>query len=173
MKFHNITCDDMLNGDGLRTVLWVSGCEHHCKGCQNELTWDPNIGVDFDEEAKKELFENLEKPYISGITLSGGDPLYSFNLDDIFELIIDIKNKFPDKTIWIYSGYTYDYINEHKNGNYIDNLRWRIINKCDVFCDGPFIESLKSIPTPWVGSTNQKVIDMNETKKYGMVVLHK
>ena len=76
MRFHNITKDDMLNGDGLRAVLWVSGCSHCCKDCQNPVTWDPNGGLTFDEEAKQELFAELSKDYISGVTLSGGDPLY-------------------------------------------------------------------------------------------------
>ena len=83
MKFHNITTDDMLNGDGLRTVLWVSGCSHHCKGCQNPITWDPHVGVEFDEKAKEELFEKLEPDYISGLTLSGGDPLFEYNRENL------------------------------------------------------------------------------------------
>lgn len=75
MRYHDITKDDMLNGDGLRVVLWVAGCSHHCKGCQNPITWDPEGGVLFDESAKQEIFEQLDKPYIEGITFSGGDPL--------------------------------------------------------------------------------------------------
>ena len=78
MQYHNITKDDMLNGDGLRVVLWVAGCTHGCKECQNPVTWDPNGGLLFDERAKEELFEQLEKSYISGITYSGGDPLYDY-----------------------------------------------------------------------------------------------
>lgn len=172
MKFHNITTDDMLNGDGLRTVLWVSGCGHHCKGCQNELTWDPNIGVDFTEESEKELFEKLEKDHISGITFSGGDPLFPANLDTILELIIKIRQNYPDKTIWLYSGFTFDHIYKHKDGNYIDYMRWNIVKRVDVFCDGKYIESLRSVPTPWVGSTNQLVIDIPKTLEYGQVVLY-
>ena len=83
MQYHNITKDDMLNGDGLRVVLWVAGCTHGCKECQNPVTWDPNGGLLFDERAKEELFEQLEKSYISGITYSGGDPLYVGNREAI------------------------------------------------------------------------------------------
>ena len=79
MRYHNITKDDMLNGDGLRVVLWVAGCGHHCKGCQNPITWDPNGGIPFDDAAKAEIFEQLDKDYISGITFSGGDPLHEAN----------------------------------------------------------------------------------------------
>ena len=85
MRYHNITKDDMLNGDGLRVVLWVAGCGHHCKGCQNPITWDPNGGIPFDDAAKAEIFEQLDKDYISGITFSGGDPLYEANRADVTE----------------------------------------------------------------------------------------
>ena len=104
MRYHNITKDDMLNGDGLRVVLWVAGCEHHCPNCQNPVTWDINGGLEFDEAAKKEIFDELEKNYVSGITFSGGDPLHTQNRKDVGALIEEIKEKFSNKTIWIYSG---------------------------------------------------------------------
>ena len=100
MRYHNITKDDMLNGDGLRVVLWVAGCSHCCKDCQNPLTWDPAGGLLFDAAAKEELFEQLDKSYISGITFSGGDPLHSANRLDVHDLMKEIKEKYPDKTIW-------------------------------------------------------------------------
>ena len=105
MNYHNITKDDMLNGDGLRVVLWVSGCTHHCDGCQNPITWDLAGGIPFDEAAEEELFEALSKPHVSGITFSGGDPLFSTNKGTVFCLCQEIKKKFPTKTIWIYTGY--------------------------------------------------------------------
>lgn len=110
MRYHNITKDDMLNGDGLRAVLWLAGCEHHCKGCQNPITWDPKGGIEFDEVAKAELFELLEKDYISGITFSGGDPLAPYNAPEVGELIEEIKGKYPGKTVWIYTGYMWEEI---------------------------------------------------------------
>ena len=90
MRYHNITKDDMLNGDGLRVVLWVAGCNHNCKGCHNPVTWDIRGGIPFDQAAKEELFEELKKPYVSGVTLSGGDPLHPDNRRDIGELITDL-----------------------------------------------------------------------------------
>ena len=87
MNYHDITKDDMLNGDGLRVVLWVAGCTHHCQGCQNPITWDVTGGLPFDEAAEKELFEALAKPYCSGITFSGGDPLHPFNREEVFRLM--------------------------------------------------------------------------------------
>lgn len=83
MRYHNITKDDMLNGDGLRVVLWLAGCTHHCKNCQNPITWDPNGGIPFDEDAKQEIFEELEKDYVDGITFSGGDPLLEQNREEL------------------------------------------------------------------------------------------
>ena len=104
MRYHNITKDDMLNGDGLRVVLWVAGCDHCCKGCQNHVTWDPDGGLPFDEAAKQEIFDQLDKSYISGITFSGGDPLHNANRLGVRALINEIKEKYPDKTIWVYTG---------------------------------------------------------------------
>ena len=97
MRYHNITKDDMLNGDGLRVVLWVSGCNHCCEECQNPITWDPNGGIPFNQEAKEELFKELGKSYVSGITLSGGDPLHPANRLDIRALLHEIREKFPTK----------------------------------------------------------------------------
>ena len=93
MRYHNITKDDMLNGDGLRVVLWVSGCVHCCKECHNPITWDPNGGLEFDEEAKQEIFDELEKSYVSGITFSGGDPLHISNVYEVTALAKEIKEK--------------------------------------------------------------------------------
>ena len=104
MRYHNITTDDMLNGDGLRVVLWLAGCSHCCRGCQNPLTWDPDGGLLFDEAARQEIFEQLEKDYISGITFSGGDPLHPANRMDVRCLMAEIRERYPDKTIWLYTG---------------------------------------------------------------------
>lgn len=160
MRYHNITKDDMLNGDGLRVVLWVSGCEHRCKGCHNPVTWDINGGLEFDEAAKGEVFEELKKDYISGITLSGGDPLHMQNRTDVSRLIREIKDKFPNKTIWLYSGYDWE---EVKDLPLIENI--------DVFVDGEFVERLKDNLLLWRGSSNQRVIDVKKSLKIGNVVL--
>ena len=108
MRYHNITKDDMLNGEGLRVVLWVSGCEHACKGCHNPITWNIEDGLIFDESAKQEIFDELAKSYVSGITFSGGDPLHVKNRKDVNDLMVEIKEKFPTKTIWLYTGYEWE-----------------------------------------------------------------
>ena len=100
----------MLNGDGLRVVLWVAGCGHACPGCHNPITWDAEGGLLFDQAAKNELFTELGKDYISGITFSGGDPLFPGNREEISELCREIRQKFPDKTIWLYTGYRWEEI---------------------------------------------------------------
>lgn len=147
MNYHNITKDDMLNGEGLRVVLWVAGCEHHCKGCHNPITWDENGGLLFDKAAKQEIFEELKKDYVSGITFSGGDPLHIKNRTDITVLAKEIKEIFPSKTIWLYTGYTYEAVKDLE-----------IISYLDVLVDGKFVKELADVNYHWAGSTNQKII---------------
>lgn len=161
MNYHNITTEDMLNGDGLRTVLWVSGCSHHCPFCQNPETHDPCSGIEFDNDAYKELVEDLGKNYISGLTLSGGDPLYEGNRETLTELVKDIKEQFPKKTIWCYTGFDYEEVKDLEIMQYID-----------VLVDGKFIEALKDNNLCWKGSSNQRVIDIKKTREIGNICLH-
>lgn len=165
MKYHNITTDDMNNGDGLRVVLWVSGCEHHCKGCQNPVTWNKDEGIEFGIRERKEIYRELNKKHITGITFSGGDPLFSINKGTVFLLCKDIKEKFHRKTIWIYTGYEWEHIIQ-------DKRMMAIMKYVDVLVDGKFVEELKDINYPWAGSTNQRVIDVQRSLKEGQVVLH-
>ena len=160
MRYHNITTDDMLNGDGLRTVLWVAGCTHCCEGCQNPITWDIDGGLPFDEAAEQELFEKLSPDHISGITFSGGDPLHPKNRAEITELAKKCRDRFPNKTIWIYTGYTYEEIAELE-----------IIQYCDVLVDGAFIKEQLDPKLHWKGSSNQRVIDIRETARLKKIVL--
>lgn len=161
MRYHNITKDDMLNGDGLRVVLWVAGCSHRCPGCHNPVTWDPDGGLPFDEEAKQEIFTELDKDYVSGITFSGGDPLHERNIDGATALAKEIRERYPHKTIWLYTGYTWKEIRALE-----------IVKYLDVLVDGRFEESKKDINLHWRGSANQFVIDVKNTRKIGELVLH-
>ena len=154
MRYHNITKDDMLNGDGLRVVLWVAGCSHHCKGCQNPITWDPNGGILFDDSAKQEIFEQLDKDYISGITFSGGDPLHQANRRDVKSLMVEIKEKYPDKTIWLYTGDVWSNVMDYSLMQYVD-----------VLVDGEFQLNKRDVTLMWKGSSNQRVIDVQATLK--------
>lgn len=154
MRYHNITKDDMLNGDGLRVVLWVAGCDHCCKGCQNPLTWDPDGGLPFDDAAKQEIFDQLDKSYISGITFSGGDPLHNANRLGVRALITEIKEKYPDKTIWVYTGSKWE-----------DIWHYPIMKNVDVVVDGEYVQELRDTKLLWKGSSNQRVIDVQATLK--------
>jgi anaerobic ribonucleoside-triphosphate reductase activating protein len=136
------------DGEGCRVTLWVAGCTHHCKGCHNPQTWSFKSGREFTEDIKNKLYNVLKLPYIKGITLSGGDPLDSF--DDIFELVKDIKNSFNNKDIWLFSGYTLEDIqNSEKN---------IILEYIDVLVDGEFKEELKDLSLKFRGSSNQRIL---------------
>ena len=161
MNYHNITKDDMLNGDGLRVVLWVSGCTHHCDGCQNPITWDLAGGIPFDEAAEEELFEALSKPHVSGITFSGGDPLHPFNRQEVFRLMKKWKVLFPEKTVWTYTGCLWEDV------KYLEGMKY-----IDVLADGRFVKELNDNNLHWVGSSNQKIVDVQQSLKENKVILH-
>ncbi|MCR4728898.1 MAG: anaerobic ribonucleoside-triphosphate reductase activating protein [Lachnospiraceae bacterium] len=152
MRYHNITKDDMKNGDGLRVVLWVAGCNHCCKGCQNPITWDPDGGLPFDEAAEAEIYEQLDKPYIAGITFSGGDPLHPANRVAVRELAAKIKEKYPNKTIWLYTGDSWENIYHYPVMKYVD-----------VLVDGEFQIDKLDVTLMWKGSSNQRVIDVQKS----------
>ena len=160
MRYHNITTDDMLNGDGLRTVLWVAGCTHRCEGCHNPITWDIEGGIPFDEAAEAELFEKLSEDHISGVTFIGGDTLHPQNRDELTRLAKKIKADFPEKTLWLYTGFDWDEIKDLE-----------IIPLLDVVVDGRFIKSLLDAKLHWKGSSNQRVIDIRETLRLDKIVL--
>ncbi|MBR5304401.1 MAG: anaerobic ribonucleoside-triphosphate reductase activating protein [Candidatus Gastranaerophilales bacterium] len=161
MNYHNITKDDMLNGDGLRVVLWVSGCTHCCDGCQNPETWEVSSGIEFDASAKEELFEALEPDYISGITFSGGDPLHPFNRAEVLGIAKELKEKMPSKTVWLYTGFLWEEIKDA-----ID------LSSIDVLVDGEFKQELNDNNLKWIGSSNQRIIDVQATLKEDSIVLH-
>lgn len=144
----------MLNGDGLRTVLWVAGCDHRCEGCHNPVTWDIDGGIPFDEEAERELFEKLSPDYISGLTFSGGDPLHPKNREEVTRLAKKFREMFPDKTIWLYTGYRYEEIEDLE-----------IVPLVDIIVDGEFVKAQFDAKLHWKGSANQRVIDVRETQR--------
>lgn len=160
MRYHNITKDDMLNGEGLRVVLWVAGCGHACPGCHNPVTWDADGGLPFDQDAEDEMFAELGKDYVSGVTLSGGDPLFPANRADVGALCARIRQRFPDKTIWLYTGYTWEEIQDLP-----------LLENVDVVVDGRFVQAQADSQLHWRGSANQRVIDVGRTRASQEVVL--
>ena len=193
MNYHNLTYPDMNNGEGLRVVLWLSGCSHKCKCCQNPQTWDSNSGILFDESAKEELFRELDKDYISGLTLTGGDPLFESNPEGVLDLVTEVNKRYNTpqnankirlssqrKSIWLYSGYTWEQIIGIKHENQFKDLgngycklteRAKIIMNCDVLVDGKYIDSQRDISLPYRGSSNQKLIDIRKSLQKCEIVL--
>lgn len=172
MNYLSITPCDIANGQGVRTVLWVSGCSLHCPGCHNPESHDRCAGKPFDEDAKKELFDALSKPYIRGLTLSGGHPLEDYNLQALIVLLVDIKKTFPDKDIWLYTGLILnpsDFV--HNSKNLMHDLRASILQCCDIIVDGPFIQEQRDITLQFRGSTNQRIIDVAKTIEQKEIVL--
>lgn len=160
MKYHNVTKCDMKNGEGLRVVLWVSHCEHKCRGCHNPQTWDKESGIDFDNWAKEEIFNELDKDYIQGLTLSGGDPLSTLNREEIKRLIKEIKHKYKNKDIWCYTGYLWEDVET------LDVLKY-----IDVLIDGKYVSELNTPSSKWRGSSNQRIINVQESLKQNKIIL--
>lgn len=158
MRIHDITTCDVNNGEGFRVTLWVAGCSHHCPGCQNPETWNPQGGQPFGQKAHDYLFEELAKPYIHGLTLSGGDPLDSF--DDILPLVREVKTKMPQKDIWVYTGYTIEQIESSRLKD--------IMPYVDIIVDGPYVESKRDVTLAFRGSSNQHIVRLKDGKVISM-----
>ena len=173
MNYHVVRTDDMLNGSGLRVVLFVSGCNHRCPECHNPETWDKDSGKLFDNEAIEEILKELDNDYISGLTLSGGDPLNHNNISDVYELVKVVKDKHPNKNIWIYTGFVWEDIYFSELDDNFNGLRRGIVDYCDVLVDGKFIKDLADVNYPWCGSTNQRVIDVKKSLEAREVILYK
>lgn len=179
MNYLKIETENICNGSGLRVVIWCSGCEHHCNNCQNPQTWDFKSGIPFDKSVKEEIFNELKKDYISGITFTGGDPLAAKNLKSVLSLVNEIRISFPNKNIWIYSGYTWEQIvypvitdDFNPERDKIIKMRQDILKSCDVFVDGRYIDSERDITLKWRGSKNQRVIDLKKTYQEKRIVLY-
>ncbi|MGL4951511.1 MAG: anaerobic ribonucleoside-triphosphate reductase activating protein [Mycoplasma sp.] len=147
MKYIKIENCNLVNGDGARVILWVSGCTHQCKNCHNKETWDFNQGKDFNEETMNEIFKLLDNPFISGLTISGGDPLHPENAFEVIKISKEVKERYPNKNIWIWTGYLIEQI--------VKDDRKNILSYIDVLIDGPFIES-KPTTKKYRGSDNQR-----------------
>lgn len=158
MRYVKVTSPDINNGTGCRVTVWVAGCSHCCKGCHNPQTWDYNQGV---EDVWDELMEKLSLPYIKGVTFSGGDPLSQSdaNLKQLLVLIGRIKTMFPEKDIWLFTGDVYEEAIQNP-------LKSAIIDECDVLVDGPFKLYLRDTSLAFRGSSNQRIILINENYPY-------
>ena len=167
MKYAKIKKTDVANGPGVRVSIFVSGCHHHCEGCFNSEAWDFNYGNDFTEDTIQEIIEAMNHDYITGLSLLGGEPFELINQKGLLPLLKKVKEVYPDKTIWAYSGFLYD---ELKEMDYPETKE--ILSLIDVLVDGKFVESLKDPNLYFRGSSDQRVIDMKKTLKSKKIVLH-
>ena len=165
MNYHKIVKNDMLNGQGIRTVLWVSGCSHNCYKCHNPQTHDVNSGIFFDNSAMTELLNSLNYEYVKGITFSGGDPLHINNRKTIAEISYKIKELYPNKDQWLYTGYTFEQILKSKEMT-------GVIKHIDILIDGRFEFAKRDISLKWRGSSNQRIIDVQNTLKKGRIIIY-
>ena len=164
MHYAQIRDIDIANGEGIRVSLYTQGCHIHCPGCFNEETWDFNRGEVFTDSIKKQLIDLINKPHIDGFTLLGGEPMSPENTEVIDQLLKDIREQCPNKTIWLYSSYLYEILLRNRKN---------ALKYVDVLIDCPFIEDLKDLKLKFRGSTNQRVIDVQESLKTNTIVLHK
>lgn len=167
MNYSGLIKADMANGIGVRVTLFVSGCELRCPECHSEKLWDYENGLPFDENAKNELFDAVDHPWISGITLSGGHPLAERNLADTYHLIMEFRNRFPDKNVWLYTGLTLDK-DMFAVGN--ESLMSKTLRACDVVVDGSYMKELRDTTIAFRGSTNQRLIDVKRTVASGSIM---
>ena len=170
MNYGNIKECDIADGPGVRVTLFVSGCRHHCKGCFNSETWDFQYGVPFTEETKEKSLELLKPGYIQGFTLLGGEPFEPENQKVLVHLLKEIRNTYPQKDIWCYSGYLFDR-DMIPGGCVHTNVTDEMLSYIDVLVDGEFKEALKDVTLVFRGSQNQRIINVKESKKQGKVVL--
>lgn len=161
MKYLNILDCDIVDGNGIRVSLFVSGCSHHCKGCHNPESWDAFNGKEFTDETVNKLLTLLDRDYVDGITITGGDPLMLGNRYEITKLCKLLKDKLPNKTIWLYTGYKYEEVETLEVFEYVD-----------VLVDGKFKLDLRDVSLAFRGSSNQRVIDVQKTRKNGNIVLY-
>lgn len=184
MRYAQITPFEVCNGEGIGCSLFVQGCPFRCKGCFNKESWDFNGGNEWTKEIKTQFFEAIDKPYIQRVSILGGEPLADENISVVLNLIKEIKFKYPQKTIWLYTGYTLEKLCEMHTEeviyNYLTNNKdkptpLKNLQYVDVLVDGRYIDKLKDLTLKFRGSSNQRIIDIKQTlkQKEGKIILYK
>ena len=169
MYYGEIKKCDIANGEGVRVSLFVSGCTHHCPGCFNQDTWDFDYGKEYTQETEDEILKALAPGYINGLSLLGGEPFEPQNQEVLVRLLRKVKEQYPEKNIWCYSGYLFDkelLSKSRARCEYTDEM----LSMLDVLVDGRFVEALKDIRLVFRGSSNQRVIDVKKSLEIGNVV---
>lgn len=172
MNYGEIKKNDIANGEGVRTSLFVSGCRHHCKNCFNRETWDFGFGQPFTEETAKDILDACDHDWINGLSLLGGEPFEPENQKVLLPFLIMFHHRFPNKTVWCYTGFTFEEITGKKKSRAHTDISGEMLSCIDVLVDGPFIEAQKDITLVFKGSSNQRLIDVKKTLKNKKVELY-
>ncbi|MDD6291965.1 MAG: anaerobic ribonucleoside-triphosphate reductase activating protein [Lachnospiraceae bacterium] len=169
MNYAGIKYCDIANGLGCRTVLFVSGCRNACKGCFQPQTWDFHYGEPFDEKVQQEILDSLAPEYVQGLTLLGGEPFEPENQEALLPFVSRVRQKYPQKNIWAFTGYIYDRDLIPGGRKYTKDTD-KLLSMIDVLVDGPFCEELKDITLKFRGSSNQRILDLQKTRKSGKII---
>jgi len=172
MNFAEIKTNDIANGEGVRTSLFVSGCRHHCPECFNYMTWDFCYGKPFTEETEKEILESVKPAWIAGLSLLGGEPFEPENQKPLLELLKKFRQEYPKKTVWCYSGFTFEEITGKTESRAFTDLSLSLLEHIDILVDGKFIKELKNISLKFRGSENQRIIDVKKTLEQNKIILY-
>lgn len=172
MNVAEIKTNDIANGEGVRTSLFVSGCRHHCPDCFNYMAWDFEYGKPFTKETENEIFESLKPAWIAGLSILGGEPFEPENQKAILELLKRFKKQYPDKTVWCYSGFTIEEITGAVPSRAYTEISCELLKMLDVLVDGRYEKALKNISLKFRGSENQRIIDVRKTLDRNKIVLY-
>lgn len=174
MNWAEIKTNDIANGEGVRTSLFVSGCRHHCKNCFNDIAWDFGYGELFTEETMEKIFDSIDHPWINGVTILGGEPFEPENQRVLVPFLVMLREKFPDKTVWCYTGFTIEQIlgKSESKSRAVTDVSNEMLSLIDVLVDGPYVENLHDISLKFRGSSNQRVIDMKKSIESNKIVLY-
>ena len=169
MNYADIKKIDVANGEGVRVSVFVSGCNHHCKGCFNQCAWDFNYGKKFTEKEEQQIIDYMNHDYISGLSLLGGEPLEPKNQEGLLPLVKKVKEKFPDKNIWCYTGFDFEKDVVGKMAKNNETTR-ELLKYIDVIVDGKFEEDKRDLKLQFRGSSNQKIVDVKKSLRTGQIV---
>lgn len=172
MNYGEIKYNDIANGEGVRTSLFVSGCRHHCKNCFNQMTWDFGYGQPFTEETMTEIIESCRYDWINGLSLLGGEPFEPENQKVLLPFLIMFKERYPEKTVWCYTGFTLEEIMGRKESRAFTPVSMEMLENIDVLVDGPYVDAKKDISLVFRGSSNQRIIDVKKSFKNKKVELY-
>lgn len=171
MNYAEIKYNDIANGEGVRVSLFVSGCRHRCKNCFNEIAWDFKYGKEFTDDVADKIIKSCEPDYVAGISLLGGEPFEPENQPVLLEFLKKFRSIYPDKNVWCYSGFTYEELTGTKPSRCYTDITEDMLDLIDILVDGKFEQELHNLMLKFRGSSNQRLIDLNKTRKEGKLII--